>query len=987
MAAGHAEKQSAQPDKQAHTQNRAVETPDLAAPELTALPGALTSAPGAGAPPAVPPPPRTVLHMQRVYGNRATQQMLGGRAAAPATPDMQRDADPAPAPPPRVRPNAFQTALENTGEEQASEREPGGLISGPVMGAASSDGPAAPAIQRGVIDDAREALGGLDPTALIAQARSLLSGGDEAADESESQSETQAEQLGTQAETTAEQGDQEVESTDQAAQEQQAQGEQQEQQVQTQGEAGQGQISQAGTQGAQEIESMGSASQSVLSLEAQLTGGGAAGAAGAAAQAAEGAGSAGGGAAGQVAQAGGGAAQGAGASAGMAAAASQGLRQDAAQGLSCPEADILSTAAGLGKSALNAMIRGADALTGGMASRVAALAQTVGRGLARGARFVGQAIENVANTVKQRVTQMAQPLINVVNRGMQLATNTYNAVRTGVTNAVRSVTQKVQQGVAWVRENGPRLIQQGIARVQSAVGGAVERVASMVGGAVRSVISRLPGGSTILSGIDRLRGKISSAISSIRTGIQNAVERGKQLGERVLQGARSLADRALQTVVQKVRSAADTMRNVVQGIGTAARTIYETVVPAPVRRLASQAREFIGQQVDRVRGAAGDVMKKIEGAVCVPLNEIAEPCIDQYLPFSEGSSEKSANSTTSTGGTRSSITLASSSEVSIPLIEFGIPGSAEVGRGASVSVSRSGARAYSVTVSGESTLFYSLEASAPGAASVTVDLPAGNGDAARGEEVWRRLSGGGAAAAADPAAGGGSTGAGGTAKAGVKAGTKRNISVSYGFNVANSTCDLMSMAGLLASYGVNGAISAIVPPPFSSIVGAAGTGAIMGGFAGHITSLNLTDTTQVEGSAKAGVGGEGSLSGKLGMEQSQSVGLQRQADGSFRPEASFSQGISGEIAGEMNLGGLFTAGGSLGAQGTQSITLIYDRNSGLISPSSMSTSISATLGVQGFNVSAFPPSFIPPTPPRSSRRTSMCCAAWRCAAISAPRSA
>ena len=59
------------------------------------------------------------------------------------------------------------------------------------------------------------------------------------------------------------------------------------------------------------------------------------------------------------------------------------------------------------------------------------------------------------------------------------------------------------------------------------------------------------------------------------------------------------------------------------------------------------------------------------------------------------------------------------------------------------------------------------------------------------------------------------------------------------------------------------------------------------------------------------------------------------------------------------MGGLFNVGGSLGAQGSQSLTLIYDRASGLISPSSMTTSLQASMGIQGFNIQSIPTQFLP----------------------------
>ena len=221
-------------------------------------------------------------------------------------------------------------------------------------------------------------------------------------------------------------------------------------------------MGQAGEQGAQQIEAMGQTAQQALSLDTQLGGGQAGGAVGEqAAQAAQ--------------QAGGGAAAGAAAGAGQAmqAATTGGVRQDAAQGLTCPEADVMSRAAGLGRDALNMFIRGADAMTGGMASRLMNLGQRVGQGLARAGRAIGQAVDQIANNIKNRVRQMAAPLINVVNQVTARAEALYNGLKTRVTNVVQGVTTAVRNGVSWLVNQGPAWLRGKISGIQSAIGGAI----------------------------------------------------------------------------------------------------------------------------------------------------------------------------------------------------------------------------------------------------------------------------------------------------------------------------------------------------------------------------------------------------------------------------------------------------------------------------------------------------------------------------------
>ena len=156
----HADKHTAPPDKKPQLHQPAAETPELAGQDFAAQTDGALSGPVAAPPPGAPPPPRTILQMQRAYGNRATQQLLAQRQSAHLAPDAQREAAPPPVAAPRTRPNPFQPppapAPGETGETETESIE---APAAPVM---SAGAPAAPPIQRGLLDDARKALGGLD---------------------------------------------------------------------------------------------------------------------------------------------------------------------------------------------------------------------------------------------------------------------------------------------------------------------------------------------------------------------------------------------------------------------------------------------------------------------------------------------------------------------------------------------------------------------------------------------------------------------------------------------------------------------------------------------------------------------------------------------------------------------------------------------------------------------------------------------------------
>lgn len=837
---------------------------------------------------------------------------------------------------PQMAENTLQR--EGMGEEAAEFEELSTLLSpeadlGQLGGDNPATPPSAPAI-RPSSDNAiqRISISDLDPTAIINQVRGFINAGEGAEGNAESTTQTQAENV----KERAQQAGQTLETQTQTAAGQsetmQQQAQTQQQQVQTEATQGQTQVSTAGTQAASQLSSVGAAVRPALSLANQINGSGAASAAAsqigglgqpltASPEAMNAVGN-------RVSQ-----------------AVSQGVAADGRAGWNCDQAEVLAIAANMGKAAIEPLIRAADDLTGGGATALIEFAGEVGAKLRQTATEVMNSVRELGSAIATRVEDLTRPLVDAVRAGMQAVSDAYNAAKNFVTEQWQSLQRAFVEGWNTLRQSATQWVNQQIASARATIQNAIDRASSIISSAGSALRELLP--DWVVEGIDSLRETLSSVQETIRQGIDEAVEYAGELKDQAVAGARDLADGALQTATEAYRDAQQMKDQVVEGIRDAGRAAVD-MIPQPIRDAASSAADFVGEQVDSVRAAANEVLQDVSGAVCKPINEIAGPCLDRYLPYNET--------------TTSSVSVASSQSVTVPLQEIGIPASAEIGEGSSLTISRTGATTYTLKVVGDSSIMLTENAS-EASFSADVDLPSGQN--AKGADIWRQLTSGGApstpaAPAAPQTQGGqgqqGTNGAGGGAGSGssikAKGGLKRSLAVTYTFNVSDSTCDLASLAGVLAGYGATGALASIAPPPFRNLI--SGAGAMATGAAANNYITNITMTNALAGEVKGSAGGA-DLTGTA--EVSQAMSLDRNDQGELVPTTIYTVQIAGQIAGKLSLGGLMEAGGSLGAQGSLALTLGY--NNGNITPQKVEAAIEATLAMNGFSVSQLPLQYIP----------------------------
>lgn len=782
----------------------------------------------------------------------------------------------------------------------------------------------------------RISLDDLDPTAIIDQVREFLNIGEDAGEDAESATETEAEATKEAVQEAADTLETETRQTTEQSDEIAQEADQQQTQVENQADEGQSQVSEAKTQATNQLTSVGAAVRPALSLANQV-----ANPTAATAPATQIAGL------GQPLTADTEAMQAVGERVG--GAVERGLAADGKEGWNCDEAEVLGIATELGREALDSLIRAADDLTDGGASRLIEFAGEIGTRLRKTAEEIMRSVRDLGKVISSSIEELTRPLVDAVREGMDAVRDAYNDAKRFISETWEDLKTSFVEGWNDLKQAARNWMNEQIASARRTIQNAINRASSIINSVGSTIRDMLP--DWVLEGVDELRDTISSVQETISEGIDDAIEWAGEVKDQALEDARELADDALQTATEAYRAAGELKDELVEEIREAGREAVE-MIPQPIRDAASDASEFVGEQVDKVKDAAGEVLEEVSGAVCKPVNDIAAPCLDRYLPF---------------GGdvTSSSVALSSANSVTVPLHEIGVPANAEIGEGSSITLSRTGQSTYTLKVSGDSSIMFTEKQADPNL-SVGIDLPTGQN--AKGTEIWRRLTSGGPSAGGQAPQGqqqGQGGGAGGGASVEAKAGIKRNISVTYTFDT-NGTCDLASLAGVLAAYGVSGALSSVAPSPFSDIISGAGSVATGIAFNSYITNISMTNTLAGEASAGLASGDAGSL--KLGgtAEASQTLSLDRNEEGDLVPTTKYSVSIGGQLAGKLNLDGLMTAGGSLGAKGTVSLTLGY--NGGDITPQKLEAAVEASLAMNGFSVANLPVVHLPGDAPSTIER-------------------
>lgn len=323
-----------------------------------------------------------------------------------------------------------------------------------------------------------------------------------------------------------------------------------------------------------------------------------------------------------------------------------------------------------------------------------------------------------------------------------------------------------------------------------------------------------------------------------------------------------------------------------------------------------------------LKAAGKEEADKLSHKVCAELDASAGQCIADYLPDPGGKK-----------GNASAITAAVSGEVTIPIPET--PLSAKVGQGAKVEVARTGAKSYTVSITGDAMLYLNAGVGGEGAsADVKVDLP-GGGKGNPGK-VWEKLKGGPAPAPAAPTPAGASP----DAKADLDVGYRAQSALVYGFTAGETNCKglggLVTLLGVLGVKGGGGFLGEL------AMLGADES------FEQNLQSRKFTIAEGVVMSAEA-KNQMGKVGVKVSGEAGVTVGQERDEAGKMTDVLEVFIGGAGEFAGEIDAGIVSGIGGGIAGSGkvTMSLGYVKDEKAGTeeIKVTKLKGELSATASV------------------------------------------
>lgn len=530
-------------------------------------------------------------------------------------------------------------------------------------------------------------------------------------------------------------------------------------------------------------------------------------------------------------------------------------------------ADILGKPFGISGAAL---LKKVGNIVGKIGSNIKSGLQMIGN-LAKRAKDAYNSADNWVKdkigvdiaTIGKWALVLSNPIFMMVELGKQ--------VTAGVMRAAMWAGEKLASLASWAVKEGPRLLQAARAKVGS-------------------WIDKLP--SPLLQVIQNIAAPFTAVLGPIQAA-------GKAIGEKLkpkADKAKSTADKAVEDAKAKkdeleAKAKADKAKKEADLKGK--KTAVAGATDQKATQTATPAKDEANAKSAALKDGAKDESDKLSHRVCAELDASAGQCVADYLPDP------------GKGGT-SSLTGTVTGEVTIPIPET--PLSAKVGQGAKVDVSRTGAKSYTVSITGDAMLYVNAGVGKASGADVKVDLPGGGkGNASK---VWEQL-GGGSKAPAAPAQGGGG---GVDAKGDLDVGYRAQTALVYGFTAGATNCEglggLVTLLGVLGIKGGGGFLGEL------AMLGAQES------FEKNLQSRKLTiaEGVVMSGEVKNAFGKAGvKVTGEAGV----TAGQERDESGKMVDTLELFVGAGGELTGEFEHEIISGIGAGVAAVGKASVVLGY----------------------------------------------------------------
>lgn len=466
--------------------------------------------------------------------------------------------------------------------------------------------------------------------------------------------------------------------------------------------------------------------------------------------------------------------------------------------------------------------------------------------------------------------------------------------------------KKLASLASWAAKEGPALLNS----IKSKIG---------------SWFNKLP--SPLIAAVNAIAGPYLSVFGPLMSAGQSIAERLRPKADASKTKAEQAAkDAARKKTDLETKAKADKVKK--EGDLKAKKDAEVAKADAKAKQAAEGPKKEGEAKADALKAAGAEEADKLSHKVCAELDSSAGQCIADYLPDPGGKK-----------GNASAITATVAGEVTIPIPST--PLSAKVGQGSKVEVARTGAKSYTVSITGDAMLYLNAGGGGEGvSADVKVDLP-GGGKGNPGQ-VWEKLKGGGAPAPAAPAAPGASP----NVKADLDVGYRAQSALVYGFTAGETNCKglggLVTLLGVLGVKGGGGFLGEL------AMLGADEA------FEGNLQSRKFTIAEGVVMSAEA-KNELGKAGVKVGGEAGLTVGQERDDAGKMVDVLEVFIGGAGELTAELDAGIVSGIGAGVAGSGKVTLSLGYvkDEKAGTeeIKVNKLKGELSATASVAATSLS------------------------------------
>ena len=600
-------------------------------------------------------------------------------------------------------------------------------------------------------------------------------------------------------------------------------------------------------------------------------------------------------------------------------------------------AEVVATAAGMrapqvgGAVALGERRSGEERL-----AQITAFADQLGGRVSQLAGGLGSGLAGLGGQVAQRMQEQAGALTGQADSASNAVSEGYAAIKSRLTGDVEATKQRQLAGVERQAGQARDGIGGILGQAKNQLGGAAQTADQLLGGLAGSLLSLLPGS---LRGLTTSVGDAQNRVDARKESLFPKLSQlAKRAADAIVGAAKSFADSKLQQMVLEerlIKQALDGARKLASAVGKA----VSALVPDKLKALGAKLEAAAAGELAKLGAAADGVVGKLRNGACVVLEKVGGPYVRQYLPDIGNQIDNTVSITATT-------------DLIVPLEEFGIPANLKVAAGASVEVGVLNS-IYTVKVNGEARVLANELIGQQTHGGVTSTGPALSSK----QQAFDKLAGAPAVAAkiggavADAGTSAGAAAQPGGTRAEIEAGLKGSVNAVWRFNAAGAQTSCDGIGGMLTLLGGLGA-SAALPSPFNQMAG----GEVFKSFIPNLQSCRFSVGGVAGADVDVKTGGLADFKLGLGAEVAENIELTGDGHGGLvaKRTRTIQADLDATALAGLTSGSFAKYRAFIGGEGIARLTMSYDKDTDDVLPSALGGAIALSLGASNFSPELIP---------------------------------